>query len=91
MAYVSRFCSALNLSRATETKVLEMIQRVNEKELTIGMHPSGVAAAAIYIASIICGEKRSQREVADVVGVTDVTIRNRYKEIIKEFGIMGIP
>jgi Transcription initiation factor IIB (TFIIB) len=87
MAYVPRFCSALNLSEAVETKAMETIQRVNEKELTSGMHPAGVAAAAIYIASIICGEKRTQREVADVAGVTDVTIRNRYKEIAEEFGL----
>jgi Transcription initiation factor TFIIIB, Brf1 subunit/Transcription initiation factor TFIIB len=86
-AYVSRFCSALNLSEAVETKALETIQRANEKELTSGKRPTGVAAAAIYIASIICGEKRVQREVAEVVGVTEVTIRNRYKEIAKEFGL----
>ena len=86
-AYVSRFCSALKLSGAVETKALETIQRAKEKELTSGKGPTGVAAAAIYIASIVCGEKRTQREVADVVGVTEVTIRNRYKEIAKEFGI----
>jgi Transcription initiation factor IIB (TFIIB) len=86
-AHVSRFCSALNLSGAVETKALEIIQCTNEKGLMIGMHPSGVAAAAIYIASIICGEKRTQQEIGEVAGVTEVTIRNRYKEIAKEFGL----
>ena len=33
------------------------------------------------------GEKRTQREIADVVGVTEVTIRNRYKEIIDKLGL----
>ncbi|VUT23918.1 MAG: Transcription initiation factor IIB [Candidatus Methanolliviera sp. GoM_asphalt] len=86
-AYISRFCSALKLSEAVEAKALETIQRAKEKELTSGKGPTGVAAAAIYIASIVCGEKRTQREVADVVGVTEVTIRNRYKEIASEFGL----
>jgi len=86
MVYVSRFCSALNLSGAVVTKAMEMIRHVNEKELMNGKGPMGVAASAIYIASILCGEKRAQREVAEVVGVTEVTIRNRYKEIAKEFG-----
>jgi Transcription initiation factor TFIIIB, Brf1 subunit/Transcription initiation factor TFIIB len=36
---------------------------------------------------MICGEKRTQREVAEVVGATEVTIRNRSKGIVKEFGL----
>ena len=48
---------------------------------------TGVAAAAIYIASILCNERRTQREVADVAGVTEVTIRNRYKELTEKLGI----
>ena len=46
-----------------------------------------IAAAAIYIASILCGDRRTQREVADVAGVTEVTIRNRYKELAEELDI----
>jgi len=33
------------------------------------------------------GEKRTQREVADVAGVTEVTIRNRYKELLEELNL----
>jgi transcription initiation factor TFIIB len=33
------------------------------------------------------GEKRTQREVADVAGVTEVTIRNRYKELLEELDL----
>jgi len=49
-----------------------------------GRGPTGVAAAAIYIASIMMNERRTQREVAEVAGVTEVTIRNRYKEIVEK-------
>ncbi|HJK73088.1 MAG TPA: transcription initiation factor IIB, partial [Methanocorpusculum sp.] len=49
--------------------------------------PTGVAAAAIYISSILSGERRTQREVADVAGVTEVTIRNRYKELAEQLDI----
>ena len=38
----------------------------------------------MYIAALINGEKRTQREVSDVGGVTEVTIRNRYKELLKK-------
>jgi Transcription initiation factor IIB (TFIIB) len=57
------------------------------KDLTSGRGPTGVAAAAIYIASIALNERRTQREVAEVAGVTEVTIRNRYKELTEKLGI----
>ncbi|MBO5519631.1 MAG: transcription initiation factor IIB, partial [Candidatus Methanomethylophilus sp.] len=44
-------------------------------------------AASIYIASILTNERRTQREVADVAGVTEVTIRNRYKELNEKLGM----
>jgi len=44
-------------------------------------------AIALYISSILCGERRTQREVADVAGVTEVTIRNRYKELAEKLDI----
>ncbi|KXB04619.1 transcription initiation factor IIB, partial [candidate division MSBL1 archaeon SCGC-AAA382A03] len=48
--------------------------------------PSGTAAGAIYIAGLKCGERRTQKEVAEVADVTQVTVRNRYKEIAEELG-----
>ena len=47
----------------------------------------GVAAAALYISAVLEGEKKTQREVADAIGVTEVTIRNRYKEMVETLGI----
>jgi transcription initiation factor TFIIB len=85
--YVPRFCAALNLSGEVQKKAIEIIKKAEEKELTSGRGPTGVAAAAIYIASILEGERRTQREVAEVAGVTEVTIRNRYKELAERLGI----
>lgn len=79
--YVSRFCSELKLSSDVQTKTYEILNLAEQKELTSGRGPTGVAAAAIYIASILCNERKTQREVADRAGVTEVTIRNRYKEL----------
>ena len=70
-----------------QKKAIEIIKKAEEKELTSGRGPTGVAAAAIYIASILGGERRTQREVAEVAGVTEVTIRNRYKELAEKLGI----
>ncbi len=85
--YISRFCSELKLSGETQSRTLEILKEADERELISGRGPTGVAAAAIYIASILTGERRTQREVADVAGVTEVTIRNRYKELSAKLGI----
>jgi transcription initiation factor TFIIB len=85
--YVPRFCSGLELKGEVQGKAVEILRRAMEEELTSGRGPTGVAAAAIYISSILCGERRTQREVADVAGVTEVTIRNRYKELAEELDI----
>ncbi len=85
--YVPRFCSGLKLKGEVQSKAVEILRQAAEKELTSGRGPTGVAAAAIYIASVICGDRRTQREVADVAGVTEVTIRNRYKELAEELDI----
>lgn len=85
--YVPRFCSDLDLSEEVEAKTREIIQVTTEKGLLSGKSPTGYAAAAIYAASLLCNEKKTQREVADVAQVTEVTIRNRYQEQIEAMGI----
>ncbi|PSP16074.1 transcription initiation factor IIB 3 [Halobacteriales archaeon QH_10_67_13] len=85
--YVPRFCSQLELSEEVESKAAEIIKTTAEKGLLSGKSPTGYAAAAIYAASLLCNEKKTQREVADVAQVTEVTIRNRYQEQIEAMGI----
>jgi transcription initiation factor TFIIB len=85
--YISRFCSELKLSGEVMSKSTDILKQADDKELTSGRGPTGVAAAAIYIASILANERRTQREVADIAGVTEVTIRNRYKELTEKLDI----
>jgi transcription initiation factor TFIIB len=82
--YISRFCSELNLSGDVRAKTVEILREAAHRELTSGRGPTGMAAASLYIASVLCGERRTQREVAEIAGVTEVTIRNRYKELTKK-------
>ena len=82
--YIARFSSALNLTAETQSKAVEILELAQKHELTSGRGPTGIAAASLYVSALIHGEKRTQREVADVAGVTEVTIRNRYKELLEE-------
>ncbi|MEW5955067.1 MAG: transcription initiation factor IIB [Candidatus Micrarchaeota archaeon] len=81
--YITRFITALKLSGETQHKAVEILNDAIKKGLISGRGPMGVAAATVYIASVITGERRTQKEVADVAGVTEVTIRNRYRELKK--------
>lgn len=87
--YINRFATELKLSQRTISKAIKILEEASKKEITSGKGPMGVAAAALYIASLLCGEKKTQREVADIAGVTEVTIRNRYKELIEKLKLEG--
>ena len=89
-SYVPRFCSMLGLSDKVQAKALEILKKAKKYDITSGKGPTGVAAAAIYIACVLVGEKRTQREVAETVNITEVTIRNRYKELVEKLGIEDI-
>ncbi len=79
--YISRFVSVLGLSGKVEAKGKDIVKKAIKSGLISGRGPTGVAAAAVYIAALLEGERRTQKEVANVAGVTEVTIRNRYREL----------
>ncbi len=85
--YIPRFGSELGLSGEAQSKAIDLLKEATKKGLTSGRGPTGVAAAAIYIASVVSGERRTQRDVADVARVTEVTVRNRYKELCEKLGL----
>ena len=80
--YIHRFASVLKLSSKTQNEALRILKQAENSELTSGRGPAGIAAAALYVAALLNNEKKTQREVADVAGITEVTIRNRYKELL---------
>jgi transcription initiation factor TFIIB len=84
--YVRMFCAKLNLPGNVREKAIEIIKKAEERKITSGRRPTGLAAAAIYIAVISEGEKKTQREIAEIAGVTEVTVRNRYKELTYTLG-----
>ncbi|MCD6164635.1 MAG: transcription initiation factor IIB [Candidatus Odinarchaeota archaeon] len=85
--FIPRFAAELGLSTRTQRRAIEIMKKAQEVGITAGKDPSGLAAATIYIASILEGERRTQRQIAEVAHVTEVTVRNRYKELCKKLGI----
>jgi len=84
---IPRVVSRLKLGDKTTSKINELFDKAMKKDLVIGRGPQGIVAAIVYIACELTGEKRTQKDIADALGVTEVTIRNRYKEIARELGV----
>jgi transcription initiation factor TFIIB len=76
---VPKIASKLGLNEKTQQTAIEILHRAEEKKAISGKDPMGLAAAAIYIACVIESERKTQKEIAEAAGVTEVTVRNRYK------------
>ena len=87
VVYIERFCKELKLPGHVEDAAIRILNQAVEAELTSGRGPTGVAAAAIYIASVLYNMRKTQKQIAMTVGVTEVTIRNRYKELAENLNI----
>jgi len=86
--YVGRYAGLLGLPPEINASALRLLKRATELELTHGKSPTGLAAAALYIAARQGNRHRTQRDIADISGVTEVTIRNRYKEMVSGMGLV---
>ena len=90
--YVPRFITQLGLPGKVQRRVLEILENAKkQRSLITGRDPRGLAAAAIYIASILEDSRVTQRDIAMAAGVTEVTVRNRYKELVKRLNITMAP
>lgn len=79
--YVQRFCSELGLGNRVEREAFELLRRFEPPGTSTSVSPCGTAGAAIYLAALVSGEPRSEKAVAKVAGVSEVTLRNRYLEM----------
>lgn len=77
--FMSRFCSNLGLPTSVQRGATHIARKAVELDIVPGRSPISVAAAAIYMASQASEDKKSQKEIGDIAGVADVTIRQSYK------------
>ncbi len=82
-SYVPRFASGLDLSEETERRARSLLRNAKEKGLHSGKSPVGLAAAAVYAAALLTNEKVTQNDVSEVASISEVTIRNRYHELLE--------
>jgi transcription initiation factor TFIIB len=85
--YIYKFASELGASNKTVADAVKLLKEAEDKGLTSGKGPMGIAAAVLYVATLINKEKKTQRDAARAAGITEVTIRNRYKELYKALNL----
>jgi transcription initiation factor TFIIB len=85
--YVAKIASQAGLSQKTQNGAMDLLDEAKKRKADIGKSPAGMAAAALYIVSILNGEKIAQKNLAKAAEVTEVTIRNRYKRLVKDLGL----
>lgn len=82
-SFISKISNNMNLSEKTKRDAFDILKLCESKEITAGKHPVAQAAASLYIACMINGEKISQKKFSEESGISDVTIRNRTISIKK--------
>ncbi len=81
--YVAKYASDLEVSDELEARAHDLLRKAKSEGVHNGKSPVGLAGAALYAAGIVTTEKLTQDEVSEATGVSNVTIRNRYQELLE--------
>jgi transcription initiation factor TFIIB len=84
MTYVSKIAEKTGISGRTQGTAIAILRLARQKRVSAGKDPMGLAAAALYIACLQNTEKNTQKDISEAAGVTEVTVRNRYKDLMKQ-------
>jgi transcription initiation factor TFIIB len=84
MRYIAKVANKANLSEKTKRQAAEIMNSVTKREISVGKNPMGLAASVLYISSMKTGENITQGDLSNAAGVTEVTLRNRYKDLINQ-------
>ncbi len=84
LTYVSKIAESTGISGKTQGVAIHILREAKKRRAAAGKDPMGLAAAALYIACLQNNEKKTQKDIAEAAGVTEVTVRNRYKTLRKQ-------
>ena len=78
---IAKIAYKSNLSERTKRKAMMILRAGVTRNVIAGKNPRSFAASVVYLASLYTGEKRTQADIAKAAGVTEVTVRNRYRDL----------
>jgi transcription initiation factor TFIIB len=80
---IAKIAGKIDIDYKIQRHAIRLLKKAEEKKITAGKAPTGLAAAALYIACKQNNDKCTQKDIAFAAGVTEVTVRNRYKGLLK--------
>jgi len=83
MKFVPRIAEELEIDRETDRLSIELLRKAKEERVLMGKDPRGMAAAALYLACKINDVKTTQKDITYAAGTTEVTLRNRLRDLKK--------
>ena len=87
LTYVSKIAEKNGISGKAQGAAIAILREARRTRVSAGKDPMGLAAAALYIACLQHNERKTQKDIAEAAGVTEVTIRNRYKTLKKQLNL----
>jgi transcription initiation factor TFIIB len=87
LTYVSKIAERTGISGKTQGIAIGILREARKRRAAAGKDPMGLAAASLYIACLKNNEKKTQKDIAEAAGVTEVTVRNRYKTLKKQLNL----
>jgi transcription initiation factor TFIIB len=83
--YIAKLANMAKIDTKVERLAIDIAHKTDDRLLADGKAPSGLAAAYIYLAAVLLGVNLLQIDVSSLAGITEVTIRNRCKDILTSF------
>ncbi len=90
IAYVHAIALEAGYPQQVTVYAEKIIKLAKKMKITAGKDPVGLAAAAVYYAALINGQKVTQRDIANAADITEVTVRNRCKSLLQDFGVKSV-
>ena len=87
LTYISKIAEKTGISGKTQGVAIAILRLARQKRVSAGKDPMGLAAAALYIACLQNTERKTQKEISEAAGVTEVTVRNRYKDLVRKLNL----
>jgi transcription initiation factor TFIIB len=86
---IAKLANNTNISEKTKRQAFNIMKEVTENEISAGKDPMGLAATVLYVSCIKTGEHITQKDISNAAGITDVTLRNRFRDLKNQITVLN--
>jgi transcription initiation factor TFIIB len=89
MKCIVKVANNADLNENTKRRAMDVMNKLTKHEISAGKHPMALAATVLYVSCLNSGENKTQTDIADAAGITEVTLRNRYKDLKNKLPLLN--